>query len=228
MRYVMSSRLTIIESLRTRIAGAEARSSYFAAAQINFEFYIDLLMQMHAEHPDDRLDATALQVSERTRARSLLDMLVEAHVDIHQGADPQLLQREKLLQQRLRARSEYQVRLLSQSHTPEQAAAVASELQALTVQYEETEARIRATSPRYAALTQPEPLDLKQIQEQVLDPDTLLLEYSLGEERSYLWAVTDTTLASFVLPKRTEIEVAAGTSTSHGAVRRILARAKME
>jgi CHAT domain-containing protein len=201
--------LQILESLRARIAGAEARSSYFAAAQRNFEFYIDLLMQMHAEHPDQALDATALQVSERARARSLLDMLVEAHADIHQGADPQLLGREKLLQQRLRARSEYQVRLLSESHTRAQEAAVASELQALTVEYEETEARIRATSPRYAALTQPEPLDLKQIQEQVLDPDTLLLEYSLGEERSYLWAVTDTTLASFVLPKRAEIERAA-------------------
>jgi CHAT domain-containing protein/tetratricopeptide (TPR) repeat protein len=201
--------LQILESLRSRIAGAEARSSYFAAAQRNFEFYVDLLMQMHAEHPDEGLDATALQVSERARARSLLDMLVEAHADIHQGADPQLLEREKLLQQRLRARSEFQVRLLSESHTREQEAAVASELQALTVQYEETEARIRATSPRYAALTQPEPLDSKQIQEHVLDPDTLLLEYSLGEERSYLWAVTDTALASFVLPKRAEIERAA-------------------
>jgi CHAT domain-containing protein len=205
----VESGLQILESVRARIAGPESRSSYFAAAQRNFEFYIDLLMQMHAEHPDQGLDAAALQASERARARSLLDMLAEAHADIHQGADPQLLEREKLLQQRLRARSEYQVQMLTEPHTREQAAAVASELQALTAQYDETSARIRATSPHYAALTQPVPLDLKQIQELVLDSHTLLLEYALGEDRSYLWAVTDSALASFTLPGRAEIEQAA-------------------
>src|SRR5439155_18553054 len=67
----------------------------------------------------------------------------------------------------------------------------------------------RQSSPRYAALTQPAPLGLKQIQAEVLDPDTLLLEYSLGEERSYLWAVTPTSIKSFELPRRAEIEAAA-------------------
>ena len=60
--------LQILESVRARIAGPESRSSYFAAAQRNFEFYIDLLMQMHAEHPDQGLDAAALEASERARA----------------------------------------------------------------------------------------------------------------------------------------------------------------
>src|SRR5262249_42459758 len=67
--------------------------------------------------------------------------------------------------------------------------------------------QIRLKSPRYAALTQPSPLSLKEIQ-QLLDPDTILLEYSLGEERSFLWLVTSTSMASFVLPKRKEIEAA--------------------
>jgi hypothetical protein len=91
-------------------------------------------------------------------------------------------------------------------HAPEQAEAVASELQSLTAHYEQTEAQIRVSSPHYSALTQPVTLDLKQIQEQVLDADTLLLEYALGEDHSYLWAVTRSGLASFTLPKRTEIE----------------------
>ena len=201
--------LNILESARARIAGAESRASYFATAHKNYEFYIDLLMQMHAEHPDQGLDAAALQASERARARSLLDMLVEAHADIHQGADPRLLERERRLQQRLRARSEYQVQLLARSHTPQQAQAVTRELQTLTTEYDETEAQIRKSSPHYAALTQPVPLNLKQIQEQVLDSDTLLLEYALGEDRSYLWAVSASTLTSFTLPKGAEIERAA-------------------
>src|SRR4030095_6829154 len=64
------------------------------------------------------------------------------------------------------------------------------------------------TSPRYAELKYPQPLSLSEIQ-RLLDPDTLLLEYALGEERSYLWAVTPTTIDSFELPKRSEIEALA-------------------
>src|SRR5262249_38707633 len=45
-------------------------------------------------------------------------------------------------------------------------------------------------------------------QQQVLDPDTLLLEYSLGEDASYLFVVSQTSITSHRLPKRTEIEEA--------------------
>jgi len=201
--------LKLLESVRAGLAGSESRAGYFATVQKNYEFYIDLLMQMHAKHPHEGLDAAALQASERARARSLLDMLVEARADIHQGTDPKLLDQEQRLEQRLQARSEYQVRLLTGMHTPQQAEAVARELQTLTTEYDETEEQIRAASPHYAALTQPIPLDLKQIQDQVLDSDTLLLEYALGEDRSYLWAVTSSTLTSFILPGRAEIDRAA-------------------
>jgi CHAT domain-containing protein len=51
----------------------------------------------------------------------------------------------------------------------------------------------------------PAPLDWRSL----LDDDTALLEYSLGEQRSYLWWVTRTGHASFELPGRAEIETAA-------------------
>ena len=37
----------------------------------------------------------------------------------------------------------------------------------------------------------------------------MLLEYSLGEERSYVWAVTQNSLKTYELPKREQIEKAA-------------------
>ena len=67
------------------------------------------------------------------------------------------------------------------------------------------QAAIRQTSPQYAALTQPQPLGLKEIQQE-LDADTILLEYSLGDERSYLWTVGQNSLKTYVLPKREEIQ----------------------
>src|SRR5262249_10796333 len=64
-------------------------------------------------------------------------------------------------------------------------------------------------SPSYASFVQPRPLSAEEIARQVLDPDTLLLEYSLGERRSYLWALADGALTAYALPARAAIEGAA-------------------
>ena len=151
----------------------------------------------------------AFQASERARARSLLATLTEARADIRQGVDPTILERERTLQQRLNARERLRVQLLSAKRTEDQVGAVESELNVILAEFQELEGQIRAHSPRYAALTQPVPLTPREIQQQVLDDDTLLLEYALGGERSFLWAVTPTSIASFELPKRAEIEAAA-------------------
>jgi CHAT domain-containing protein/Flp pilus assembly protein TadD len=202
----IAAAITIVESLRTKIGSQELRSSYFATVQNYYELYIDLLMQLHKQKPSEGFDGQALQVSERGRARSLLETLAEANADIRQGVDPQLLARERALQQQLNAKAQEQLQLLSGNHTDEQASAIAHELDALTGAYQQTEVQIRQTSPHYAALTQPQPLSLKEIQTQVLDKDTLLLQYSLGTERSYLWAVTQDSITSYELPKRADIE----------------------
>jgi len=207
-RQLIEQAIGPVESLRTNIVSQELRASFFASRQVFFEFYIDVLMQMRKQNPAAAFDAVALAVSERARARSLLELLKEAHADIRQGVDPALLERERSLQQRLNARAEAQARLLNRKHTPEQAADAAREIAAITSEYEEVQAQIRDRSPRYAALTQPQPLGLTDIQQQALDEDTLLLEYALGEKRSYLWLVSQRSIDSYELPPRAEIEAA--------------------
>jgi CHAT domain-containing protein/Tfp pilus assembly protein PilF len=206
-RQTIEQAVGIIESLRTNIAGQELRASYFASRQEFFETYIDVLMEQRRQNPAAGIDAVALSVSERARARSLLELLEEARAEIRQGVDSSLLERERSLQQRLNARAAAQVSLLNRKHTPEQADAIAKEIAAITAEYEEVQAQIRARSPRYAALTQPQPLGLTEIQ-QALDENTLLLEYSLGEQHSYLWLVSQRSIYSYELPPRAEVEAA--------------------
>jgi CHAT domain-containing protein/Tfp pilus assembly protein PilF len=198
--------LKIAESLRGKVASSELRGSYLASVHEQYEFMIDYLMQLHKQRPNEEFDARALQTSEEARARSLLDSLAEAQIDVRQGADPALLQRERSLQKSLDAEAERQMQLLSRKHSMEEETAVEEEINAITEKYEEVQSLIKSTSPHYAALTQPRPLGLPEIQQSILDDDTLLLEYALGEERSYLWAVTPQTFQSFELPKRSEIE----------------------
>jgi CHAT domain-containing protein/Tfp pilus assembly protein PilF len=201
--------LSLLETQRTRVMTEELRASYFASAVSHYEFYIHLLMQLHRRDPSAGYDAAALAASERMRARTLLETLAEAQAGIRQGVDPQLAERERRLRQQLHVQAERQMRLFAGNHTPTQAATVKQEIESLTAQYRELESQIISRSPRYAALVQPQPVTLTEMQKQLLDADTLLLEYALGQERSFLWAVTPTSLASFELPKRAEIEAAA-------------------
>jgi CHAT domain-containing protein len=204
----IESAITNVESVRTKVVNPELRLTYFAGSQHYYEFYIDLLMLLHKQRPKDGYDGKALQAAERARARSLLDTLIEANADIRQGVDAKLLERERELQGRLNVRSQNQMQLRSQRHSEAQATAIAEEIETLIKDLQQVETEIRKTSPHYAALMQPRPLTLKEIQTQVLDPDTLLLEYSLGEERSYVWAVTSSSVTSYELPNRDEIETA--------------------
>lgn len=197
------------ESLRVNLKGQHLRAAFLAAARKYYELDIDVLMRLHAARPAEGFDAMALQVSEKGRARSLLELLREARAEIRHGVQPSLIEREKELRDAIAARADRQQRMLNGKHTAEQATALAQEIDALTTEYEQLQARIRETSPRYSALTQPAPLSAREIQKQVLDEDTLLLEYALGDEKSFVWAVNPKAVKSFELPAREKVEQAA-------------------
>jgi CHAT domain-containing protein/predicted negative regulator of RcsB-dependent stress response len=200
--------ISIVESLRTKIANQELRSSYFATVQAYYRFGIALLMRLHQQSPNAGYDRKAFDVNESARARALLETLAESRADIRQGVDPKLVEQERALQHQLNAKAFELAQLNAAPSAKAQAKVVAEEVQALTVELQQVKTEIRQTSPRYAALTQPQPLTLKEIQNLVLDRDTLLLEYSLGTDRSYLWAVTSDSMSSYELPKRAEIHAA--------------------
>ncbi|MBC7929141.1 MAG: CHAT domain-containing protein [Rubrivivax sp.] len=201
--------LTIIEHLRAQVASQPLRLSFFALAQDYYEFYVDLLMHMRRLDPARGGAAAALEVSERARARSLLDLLQESDVDVRQGVPAELLERERALRSKLNAAANYQRQLLGEPYSAAQAAAAAKDVDDLTIALGETEAQIRQSSPRYAALTQPQTLSARSIQRELADDDTLLLEYALGKERSYVWAVSPTAITAYELPARREVETAA-------------------
>ncbi|OKH33976.1 hypothetical protein NIES2119_21625 [[Phormidium ambiguum] IAM M-71] len=203
--------INIIESLRTQIASQELRQSYFARNQDYYQFYIDLLMQLHQQNPNKGYDGEALHISERARARSLLELLTEATANIRTGVDPKLLEQERNLQQQLNALENRRYQLQSGQYSEQELNEIKQKSDHILTQLKQLEAQIRINSPRYADLKYPQPLNLQQIQQQVLDDDTLLLQYSLGQDRSFLWAVTKNSITSYVLPKESEIEAAVKT-----------------
>ncbi|MBI4468157.1 MAG: CHAT domain-containing protein, partial [Acidobacteria bacterium] len=198
--------LTVVESVRRKAVRRDLQATLLGFKRVYYLRQIDILMASHGANPTEGFNAEAFQISERARARSLVEMLTEARVDIRQGVDPVLLEREHSVQQRLNAKEQERLKLLNGTPSGEQKAAAEGEIRDLLTEYQELQAKIRIASPGYAALTQPQPLGLREIQQQVLDKDTLLLEYALGAERSYLFAVTKDSLSTYELPKRSGVE----------------------
>ncbi|MEM7351955.1 MAG: CHAT domain-containing tetratricopeptide repeat protein [Acidobacteriota bacterium] len=193
-RESIEAALEIVETLRTRISSPELRAAYSSMQHRAYELQIDLLMgdDQPASSPDP---AAAFLAAERARARSLLEMLNESGADIRRGVDRQLLAQRNALLRRLSAKAEIAL----------EKGAPAAEQQAILRQLDTVEARIRQTSPGYSALTQPVALDVAGAMG-LLDADTVLLSFSLGEARSFVWALDIEGWRSFELTGRGEIE----------------------
>lgn len=201
--------LAIIESVRSEVASPALRSSYLASRQEYYELLIELLMQRHQRQPAAGHDVRALEVSERARARGLLETLLESRSEIYAGLDPELAAAVRSLEGKIRARERRRYELISAASSGADLAALERELRLLVLEYAELQGRLREVSPRFRALAPP-PLEASEIQ-QLLDGETVLLWYALGEERSFLWVVTENSSTSHSLAPRAEIEAAART-----------------
>jgi CHAT domain-containing protein len=162
-------------------------------------------MQLHQARPGRGFDAAAFAACERGRARSLLDGLAAAGVDLRSQVSPDLLGREQRLKMELDDWANRQRTSLDEPASPAAASRLAEEYRDLERRYGALEADIQRTSPRYAALARPEPLTIRQIQQEVLDDETVLLQYALGESRGYVWAVSKSAWSVHELPSRASL-----------------------
>lgn len=67
--------IRIIESQRLQIANFDSRADYFAAVHQYYSLYIQVLMALHKLHPQQDFAQRAFEASERSKVRSLLDLL---------------------------------------------------------------------------------------------------------------------------------------------------------
>jgi CHAT domain-containing protein/tetratricopeptide (TPR) repeat protein len=188
-----------IEKLRTGFLSLNLRASYLATRRLTFSLLIDLLMDQNAAYPGKGYDQQAFAVSERARARSLLDVL-RAGVGNGRTAPAMLAEKRTTLLRSLSAKIEQQT-----GQRGERAVALRNEIDANLADLERVEGEIRHQDPRFEAFSAPKPVGLGEISNW-LEPGTMLLEYSLGESRSFLWAIENGRLRSFTLPGQKEIE----------------------
>ena len=204
-----------LESIETvveeSIRGHEARTTFLTttsqvfeeAAALNAEMALDAKINDPTASTGSSLRFTAegFRIAEQGRARSLLDVLADGHAVISAGVPPDLIKRrsENLANQQLIGAQLTGVSIAGE--TPRQTfTELEAELERLAAEFESLENQIKTASPRLNSLVHTRSLTLDEVQRRVLDDETALLEYSLGEQSSYLWVITRQNAALFKLP----------------------------
>jgi CHAT domain-containing protein/tetratricopeptide (TPR) repeat protein len=192
--------LKIVEDVRRNVGSPDFRASYFSGMRKHYDLRIDILMQLDREQPGKEFAIAAFLTSENARARSLLDLLTETRADLRGAVSPDLLNRERELQGLLRAQAQYLMELSVRGRDYREMAEVTAEVDRLRSEYLELQSHLTEQSHRRFALVDPASLRLDQIQKELRNEDTVLLEFALGEVRSYLWVVTHESFRGYELP----------------------------
>lgn len=202
--------LALVDHVRGEAGSEEIQALYAATVQPYHELLVELLMEEHRRDPAGGYAAEALRESERRKAQTLRQIIGESELGLDQDVPEALRERRAALRTELEAIATERQRLRDLEEPPEaDLFAVQRDLDRSELQLQEIEHRIRETSPRYAALIDPDPVSLGEIQASLLDAETALLEYSVGEERSYLWLVTQSSFRTYELSGRGVIEPSA-------------------
>jgi CHAT domain-containing protein len=140
---------------------------------------------------DKQAAVQAFEISESARARSLAELLRGTETNLLANLDPELAKQEKSLRQLLQAKENDKIALLARKYEKDELEKLDAQLAQLDAQYKSVSTTISQRYPAYDQITRPRGWDLARIQQQVVnDDDTILLEYILGADKSYVWAIT--------------------------------------
>jgi len=200
--------ITATENIRKISSSSDLSTAFSATVHERYQSFVDCLMRQ-ANTQANRQDQiqTAFETNELAKGRSLASVLSSTQTNLLPGLDPDLAAKEKSLRQQLRVKEDSKIRLLAGAYKKEELDRLEQELAQLDQEYKQVRQSIRTKFPSFDQLTQPVAWDLKRIQQEVVaDDQTLLLEYSLGSERSYAWIITRDGFTSYELPSGKQIE----------------------
>jgi CHAT domain-containing protein/tetratricopeptide (TPR) repeat protein len=188
----IDSAIAIGEGIRGGLAGENLRVSYLASIHDFYRESIDVLMAMSRERGDHSLVEEAWNVSERSRARALVEAIGSDRLSSHDPQSGGLLDRR----QRQLERVNVELAQLTRVGTEESR----KRLEGLLAELQEIDTRLRASDGGYRFVMPGLSPSLSEVQHELLDSDTVLLEYALGEKASYLWVIDRSGITPYWLP----------------------------
>ena len=169
------------ENQVARLGGSRDVQAGFRAERV--EYYLDTIdLLLELQQPEE-----AFHILERSRAQGFLTQLAKR--DLVFSDIPEELDRNRRRIAVRSDRAQQELAKLSLSKDQAEIEVLLAKLQQLQRERDDIEEQIRWDYPNLAALKYPQPLDLHAAQ-QALDPGTVMLSYSIGEETTNLFVVS--------------------------------------
>ncbi len=204
--------LKLVEALRADLQSLEYRAAFLGVRTDFYDLRVDILLRLHERSPDQGHAAAAFEASEWSQSRSLLEGAQELGAGVPKSIPRDRLRRQQVLRSRLQRLENERLQIVSRGAGAIERgrlAGIERRISETVAEWEELVQEIRGLNPGYAALTAPRILNVSEVQ-RLLDPDTALIAYALGEERSALWWIDQQGFELRELPGREELAQRAG------------------
>lgn len=189
--------VAMVESARDRLGDTSSRTAFSNnTIQRVYEAYTlvyRMYQRAHRRHPELGYNVRALEVMERGRARTLVELLNSRKQVIREGLDRQLLDRVEKARKVLDEKSQA---LGRGENDPSRAKQLKVEYDLALADYEAANQELEKSNPRYEQMANPKPLTLPEIQK-LLDPDMILVAYDVQETTLFTWVVTPTGMEAY-------------------------------
>lgn len=187
-----------IDTLRFTIPGRNNRSRFLEDRVEFYRYLAELLMKAHSRQPRAGHEIAALELGERIRARSVLDLWSQAGVDLLASADPGL--REELATKLAELKT-----LESLSGPP---GATDDRISEILNQLDVLDHQLRQSSANYGRVVPLPSLSVSEVQTG-LDDQTAILVLLLGTTRSHLFVLERRRLRTFEIAPAGDLKAAA-------------------
>ena len=189
-----------IDNIRSRIV-IDTFKAGFARGKLHvYESLIGLMFRSDEQSLD--VKKKVFNIIERAKARAFLDSIGESQFNIKKKLSYDLRKREFEIADKIAS-------IISQFSDPNltdiKRKKIQEEYNQAENQYMLLISKMRSEIPEVADMILPEPCHLLQVQSQLLDEKTAVVEYFLGENQSYLIIIEKNSSYLYLLPSRSEI-----------------------
>jgi CHAT domain-containing protein/tetratricopeptide (TPR) repeat protein len=201
----VESSIELAEAFRLRGGSEDAKAFWFGTVHQFYELEVFLLMSQPEPLPDSNI-RMSFEASEKSRSRTLVELLCKSNTYLSLGVDPALARKKEALDQTIADLSLEAIDLLSREGERSGVTKLVDKIAAASRVDSSVNGEILAQYPKFAELASNLNTVSSSQAQSLLSPDDVLIEYKLGDDQSFAWVLTANNLGYFRLPRKAVIE----------------------
>lgn len=195
--------IEIIDRIRSQIFLDTFKAGFVRNKLKVYESLINILYELKRRDDSRKYEKEIFLYVEKVKGRAFLEGLAESKIDIRENLSQELRDEEDRISDQI---TSIIFNISRPGLSVKDKKALEEKLSREEDSYMRLISKMREENPETASLVSPELSRQERVQEILADDKTALIEYFLGEKRSYLFLITKSGMDFHPLPSRQEIE----------------------